>query len=295
MITETNFCLRVDVDTFEGLKYGIPKIIRLSKELDFPVTIYLSLGKFATGRNIFRIIKTRKNVQLNIQGFKRNYKRSLVRGLILPSKTIGSKEKELLNTYTKDELLEFHPHGFNHIKWSSNFDNFSYEKTEEYIEAIINDYELIFNKKPTANAAPNFQTNNHYFKLLRKLGFDFSSDFYKMPPFNLEIDKTKKNSKSCEITQLTVTEPTIEELLLKGKSIDQIKNTYEKTFEGYVDQEVDYVCMYVHSVFEPIRLEKVLHEICQLTYKLDMKPSTHSNFYKKVKELPKIKYSELPK
>jgi hypothetical protein len=295
MTTETNFCLRADVDTYEGLKYGVPKIVRLSKELDFPVTIYLSLGKFTTGRNIFRIIKSRKNVQLNIQGFKRNYNRSLVRGLILPSKTIGSKEKEFLNTYDKDELLEFHPHGFNHIKWSSNFDNFSYERTKEFIEATVNEYELIFNKKPTANAAPNFQTNKHYFELLKKLNFDFSSDFYKMSPFNLEIDKTKNNSKSCNIIQLTVTEPTIEELLLKGKSIDQIKNKYEKTFERYVDQGVDYVCMYIHSVFEPIRLEKLLHEICQLIYNLDMKPTTHNNFYKKVKELPKIKYSELLK
>ncbi len=295
MITETNFCLRVDVDTYEGLKYGIPKIARLSKELDFPVTVYLSLGKYATGRNIFRIIKTRNNIKLNIHGLKRNYTRSLARGLILPSKTIGSKEKELLKSYNLNELLEFHPHGFNHVKWSSNFANFSYEKTREYIDAIINEYELIFDKKPTANAAPNFQTNNHYFKLLIKLGFVFSSDFYKMPPFNLELEKTKKNSKSFKITQLTVTEPTIEELLLQGKSINQIKNAYKKTFEEYVNQGVDYVCMYIHSVFEPIRLENVLQEICRLTYKLDMKPSTHNNYYKKVKELPKIKYSELSK
>ncbi|MFW9851905.1 MAG: hypothetical protein ACFFDS_03120, partial [Candidatus Thorarchaeota archaeon] len=182
MTTETNFCLRVDVDTYEGLKYGIPKIVRLSKELDFPVTVYLSLGKFATGRNIFRIIKTRKNIQLNIQGFKRNYTRSLVRGLILPSKTIGSKEKKLLNSFNNEKLLEFHPHGFNHTKWASNFLNFSYERTEEYIESMINEYESIFNKKPTANASPNFQTNNHYFRLLKKIGFIFSSDFYKMQP-----------------------------------------------------------------------------------------------------------------
>ena len=295
MITETNFCLRVDVDTYEGLKYGIPKIVQLSKELDFPVTIYLSLGKFATGRNIFRVIRTRKNVKLNIQGFKRNYNRSLIRGLILPSKVIGSKEKELLNSYNKNELLEFHPHGFNHTKWASNFINFSYERTEKYIKAIIDEYDLIFNKKPVANAAPNFQTNNYYFELLKKLDFAFSSDFYKKPPFVLEIENTIKNSKPYNITQLSVTEPTIEELLLKGKSVDQIKNIYEKTFEKYVDQEVDYICMYIHSVFEPIRLEKMLHEICQLIHKLDMKPSTHNNFYKKVKELPKIKYSELLK
>ncbi|MFW9851858.1 MAG: hypothetical protein ACFFDS_02870, partial [Candidatus Thorarchaeota archaeon] len=149
--------------------------------------------------------------------------------------------------------------------------------------------------KPTANASPNFQTNNHYFRLLKKIGFLFSSDFYKMQPFNLEIDKSEKKSDSYNITQLTVTEPTIEELLLKGRSIDQIKNTFEKTFERYVDQEVNYVCMYIHSVFEPIRLEKMLHEICQLTYKLDMNPSTHNNFYEKIKELPIIRYSELTK
>lgn len=295
MITETNFCLRVDVDTFEGLRYGIPKIVKLSRKLNFPVTIYLGLGKYATGRNIFRIIKTRGKVKLNIHGLKRNFVRSYTRGLILPPKTIGSKEKELLNSYNSEELIEFHPHGYNHVKWSSSFVNFSFEKTKEWIDAINNEYKLIFNKKPIANAAPNFQTNIHYFKILKKLGYAFSSDFYKMSPFNLEIEEKGKDSKNNNIIQLPITEPTIEEYLQQEKSLTQIKNEYKKSFKGHIDQEVNYVCMYIHSVFEPIRLGDMLEEICQMTYKLDMKPTTHTNFYKKIKELPTINYSELIK
>jgi len=295
MTTETNFCLRVDVDTFEGLRYGIPKIVNLSKKLDFPVTIYVGLGKYATGRNIFRILKTRRKVKLNINGLKRNFVRSYTRGIILPPKTIGSKEKELLNSYNSEELIEFHPHGCNHVKWSSSFANFSFEKTENWMDAINNEYKLIFNKKPIANAAPNFQTNIHYFKILKKLGYAFSSDFYKMSPFILEIEEARKDSKNNKIVQLTVTEPTIEEYLQQEKTLTQIRNEYEKSFKRYIEQEADYVCMYIHSAFEPIRLGDTLEEICQLIYKLDMKPTTHTNFYKKIKELPTINYSELLK
>ena len=56
MNSETNFCLRVDVDTFEGLTKGIPKVLEISKKHEIPTSIYLSLGKYETGRNLFRKI-----------------------------------------------------------------------------------------------------------------------------------------------------------------------------------------------------------------------------------------------
>ncbi|MCG3222791.1 MAG: hypothetical protein H7641_15535, partial [Candidatus Heimdallarchaeota archaeon] len=127
MNTETNFCLRVDVDTFEGLKFGIPKVVDLALKLECSVTIYLSLGKYATGRNLFRIIRNKEITEKRIPPWKRNHPKSIIRGLLLPSRGIKEKEIKKLQEYNTEKLIEFHPHGYNHVKWSKSFSGLSYE------------------------------------------------------------------------------------------------------------------------------------------------------------------------
>ena len=105
MNTETHFCLRVDVDTFEGLKKGIPKCIKFAEKTGCPITMYLSLGKYVTGRNIFRIIRDREKIKITIPPWKRSSIRSIFRGILLPPAKIGDKEKYLLQQYNQSENI----------------------------------------------------------------------------------------------------------------------------------------------------------------------------------------------
>ena len=284
MNTETHFCLRVDVDTFEGLKKGLPNCIKIAEKTGCPISIYLSLGKYATGRNIFRRMKKKESINLKLLPWRRNPVKSILRGLVLPPARIGEKEKNQLRQYNQIENIEIHAHGYNHVNWSSNFSNFTKEKTEKYVDAFISEYKTIFEKKPVANAAPNFQVNTYYFEYLKEMGIKFSSDFIYDNPFILQ---------PYNLVQLPVTEPTIEEYMILGKNLEQIKNEFEKTLKEKKEREMKYVCLYVHAVFEPLKFEILLEEICKLSFKNDMKPVSHYEYYKLFNTFPSLEFSDL--
>lgn len=293
MNTETNFCLRVDVDTFEGLKLGIPKVVDFALKQECSVTIYLSLGKYATGRNLFRIIKNKEITGKRIPSWKRNHPKSIIRGLLLPPRGIRDKEIKKLQEYNTEKLVEFHPHGYNHVNWSKSFSGLSYEKTEENVKLLIEEYTKIFGQKPIANAAPNFQINKHYFHLLKKEKFSFSSDLYHPVPVNLQFKCSENQKKSFQIPQLPVTETSIEEFILQGKTPNQIKKEYKKRFEECVDLGKEYICLYVHSIFEPVKLNNLLKEIIDLVFKFDMQTSTHSEFVQTQTDFPVVEFDQL--
>ena len=284
MNTETHFCLRVDIDTFEGLKKGLPNCIKIAKKVECPITVYLSLGKYATGRNIFRRIKKKENISLKLPPWRRTPVKSILRGLVIPPANIGEKEKSQLRTYYQSEDIEFHAHGYNHVNWSSNFSNFTKEKTEEYVDAFISEFEEIFNQKPIANAAPNFQVSTYYFDYLKSKGFKFSSDFHYDKPFNLQPHN---------IDQLPITEPTIEEFLIQGKNLEQIKEEFERSMKRKAETEIEYVCLYVHAIFEPVKFENLLEDICRMSFKYDMKPVSHGDYYKLFNTFPPLKYTDV--
>ncbi len=192
-----------------------------------------------------------------------------------------------------EKSIEFHPHGYNHVKWSSSFSKFTFEKTKEIMKSMIEEYEDIFEKKPIANAAPNFQVNNHYFQLLKEEDFCFGADIRHPEPINLQFRNRENLQKTFLIPQLPVTEISIEELILQGKTLDQIRDWYKKRFEDAVDQGKEYTCLYVHSIYEPMKHSKLLEEIINLIFKFDMKSITHNEFFQIQSDFPVVEYERL--
>ena len=293
MNTETNFCLRVDVDTFEGLKLGMPNVVDFALKTECAVTVYLSLGKFSTGRNLFRIIKNKEINQKRIPPWQRNHPKSIFRGLLLPSREIRDKEIKIIQEFNSERLIEFHPHGYNHIKWSRSFSKLNYENTKEIVVKLIEENKRIFGKEPVANAAPNFQINKHYFRILKEENFSFSSDIIYPIPFNLRFEGNSSSNQTFQIPQLPVTETSIEEFILQGKTSEQILKEYNKRFKEYVDLGKKYICLYVHSIYEPIKHINLLNEIINLTFKLDMNTLTHSEFLQSQAKFPVVEYNEI--
>ena len=284
---ETSICFRVDIDTWEGLQKGVPRCIKLSEENSFPFTYYLSLGKYATGRNLFRIIKNKEKIQRKIPVWRRNHWLDLFRGVLLPSKKINTPLIETLREYEASELIEFHPHGYNHVRWSGDFQHFSKEETSDYLDLIRSEYVKIFDKEPIANAAPNFRVNPFYFLLLSTKHFKFASDFIYHTPFILEANNEKS------VCQLPVTEETIECLIMKGMNRKEIIEFYKERFQTLIDNGISYICLYIHAIFEPLKLYPIIEDIIELTEKFDMKALTHSEYFNQSKKFPIIKLEEI--
>ena len=287
---ETSFCFRVDIDTWEGIHKGLPECIKLAKEYSSPITYYLSLGNYATGRNLFRIIKKKESIKRKIPVWERNHWKDLFRGILLPPKQIGKNTVNELQEYEANEYSEFHPHGYNQVIWAKQFDKFNLDNTSEYLDLLIQEYLKIFGKQPEANAAPNFVVNPFYLKILSKKKFKFASDFKYHSPFSLSLDNG-----TSSIVQLPVTEETIESLIVRGKSKIEIVDFYKQRFQELVDKGITYVCLYSHAIYEPLKLRPIIEDIFRLATKFDMKPSTHSEYYSKIKQYPTINIDKVLK
>ncbi len=290
---ETSFCFRVDIDTWKGIHKGLPQSINLATEFSIPTTFYLSLGRYATGKNLFRIIQNREPIKRKTPVWRRNHWSDLFRGILLPSKQIDKNTMYKIRGFESNEYSEFHPHGYNHVTWANEFNEFNFNNTSEYLDLMIQEYIEIFGRQPIANAAPNFVVNPFYLKLLAKKSFKFASDFIYHSPFSLSLDN--KNEKMNSILQLPVTEETIEGLIAKGKDQHEIVEFYKQRFREIVDKGITYVCLYSHAIYEPLKLRSVLEGIFELTFKYDMKPLTHSEFYSLGKQYPTISLEDIIK
>ena len=49
--------LKIDVDTYIGMKQGVPSLLSILAHFGIPATFYLTMGPDASGRAIFQLIK----------------------------------------------------------------------------------------------------------------------------------------------------------------------------------------------------------------------------------------------
>lgn len=55
MRKKIKLALKIDIDTFQGTKYGTPNLLRLLKELNIKATFFTSLGPDNSGKAIIRV------------------------------------------------------------------------------------------------------------------------------------------------------------------------------------------------------------------------------------------------
>ncbi len=125
-LTPRRVALKVDCDTFEGTKNGLPNLIRLFDELKIRATFLFTLGPDTSGRAVFRVF-TQK-------GFLKKMLRSnaaalygpktMMYGTLLPSPMIGKQLGDDMRA-VKNAGHEVGVHGWDHIRWHDKADKIS--------------------------------------------------------------------------------------------------------------------------------------------------------------------------
>src|ERR671923_2601801 len=109
--------IKVDVDTWIGLKEGIPNLLALFQRYAVPASFFIAFGPDNSGKAIRRIFKRgflskmwRTNA-VRIYGLK-----TLLCGTLLPPPVIGDMAPELLRALV-GEGHELGIHGDDHVLW----------------------------------------------------------------------------------------------------------------------------------------------------------------------------------
>ena len=194
--------LKVDVDTYNGTRTGVPRLIDCFRRHGARASFYFSLGPDQTGRGSAR------------ESLKRYYNATTrLYGRILPGPDIGRLCQTIM-TDVRDAEFEAGIHAWNRARWeNAGFDADPALVEEEMRHAIMR-YEEVFATAAQGFAAPGWRMSRHALRLTQRLGFLYASDCRGSHPFLPVI-----NGELIACIQIPTTLPTLDEVLSLDASL----------------------------------------------------------------------------
>jgi hypothetical protein len=152
--------IKVDVDTWIGLKEGVPRLLALFRHFAVPASFFIAFGPDNSGKALRRIFKRgflhkmwRTNA-VRIYGVK-----TLLCGTLLPSPIIGDMAPELLRAVL-DDGHELGIHGYDHVLWQDRLQGLGEAGISNEIERAIASYVKTLKISPQSFAAPGWQATD---------------------------------------------------------------------------------------------------------------------------------------
>ena len=208
-----DIALRIDVDTYDGLRVGVPRILELLRELDVRGSFFVTFGPERAGLRLKRIwdpvfiwkmVRTRA---LRTYGW-----RTLLGGTLLPVRSVGESFGPLLCEMIA-EGHEIGLHGYDHFGWQSRIHQMTRGEVEAAFRMGISAFTATVGYPPQATAAPGWRTTAEALDVQGQFGFKYASDARGSCPFLARADGI-----SFATLQIPTTMPTMDEL--KGRVRD---------------------------------------------------------------------------
>ena len=200
--------LRIDVDTFRGTKYGVPKLCRLLADHAVSASFFFSVGPDNMGRHLWRLIRPRFFMKMlrtkasSLYGWD-----ILFRGTLWPGPVIGRKLGHIIRSVS-DAGHEVGLHTWDHHGWQANIERMQSEAIFHSLDKGVAVLTGILGRQPTCSAVPAWKCND--LVLLEKAKFHF---IYNSDCRGEEIFHPLVRGKALPQPQIPVTLPTYDEVI----------------------------------------------------------------------------------
>lgn len=264
------FSLRIDIDTFDGLKNGIPKILDILADYDMKVSFYCIMGREGDLFNMLKYkIRSRKFSPSLLDTNKLSVNPSffLKETLHLSKIFFYPRKVSLISENLKrikKEAHEIGPHGYTHIKWS----NITSSEMRQEFKSMIREYQCIFKIYPKSWSAPFGVLNKNCIKLTEEFRFDVNSYLGGSRIFRPII-----NGKECHHIMVPVTiEMTKNHLtpLQYFQTIGLSDGATLKHTTRLIDKQIEkcgWASTYIHSEFEGLERPDLFRQLIKYIYK----------------------------
>jgi peptidoglycan/xylan/chitin deacetylase (PgdA/CDA1 family) len=180
--------LKIDVDTYMGMKQGVPRLLSILSRFDIQATFYLSMGPDASGRAILQLIRNprflKKMLRTNagrLYGMK-----TALYGTLLPSPMIALSFPGLVEQIiSAGHEVEFH--AWDHRRWQDELYKRSIEWIEDWFEKGIQAYRKLVRKEPSSFGAPSWLIDDRVLEIVQRYSFKYLSCTRAKKPFIHEI------------------------------------------------------------------------------------------------------------
>ncbi|HEX6537372.1 MAG TPA: polysaccharide deacetylase family protein [Gemmatimonadaceae bacterium] len=182
--TERRIALKVDCDTYEGTKAGIPALLRSLDRAGVRASFYFTLGPDRSGRAIARVF-TRKGFlkkMLRSRALSMYGPRTVLYGTLLPAPMIGARLSGVIRSVA-EAGHEVGVHGWDHVRWHDRLDRMSEQEiAHDYGRAHL-EFERIFGRRALASAAPGWHATAASLVVQERYGLRYASNTRGGAPF----------------------------------------------------------------------------------------------------------------
>ena len=180
--------LKIDVDTYWGIKQGVPRLLHTLEEFNIKGTFFLSIGPDNSGRAALQLIKNplflKKMMRTNaaaLYGWK-----TALYGTLLPAPMIALSFPQIVREIiAAGHEVQFH--AWDHRRWQDELPDKSENWIREWFSKGIAGFEKLTGNKPTAFGAPSWLIDDRVLAIIKEYKFDYLSCTRAKAPFIHEI------------------------------------------------------------------------------------------------------------
>ena len=176
--------IKIDVDTYHGMKEGVPRLLRILGEQGIKGTFFLSIGPDSSGRAALQLIKNprflKKMVRTNAVGLYGL--RTALYGTLLPSPMIALSFPAIVREIM-DQGHEVQFHAWDHRRWQDELERKPPEWIRDWFKRGINGFAELTGQRPSAFGAPAWMIDDRVMDILKEYRFDYLSCTRARKPF----------------------------------------------------------------------------------------------------------------
>ncbi|NDY43153.1 4-deoxy-4-formamido-L-arabinose-phosphoundecaprenol deformylase [Dissulfurirhabdus thermomarina] len=204
--------LKVDVDTHDGMRRGVPVLLEILARRGVRATFFLSFGPDNAGKAVFRLLREPVFLKKMLRtGAPSLYGwRTVLSGTLLPARPIASAFPDLVRRI-EAEGHEAAVHAWDHRRWQDHLDRMDRAAVAAEFGRAFAAFSGILGRPPRATAAPGWQATAVSLEVQDGLGLRYASDLRGGPPCRL-----RAAGRAFRTLQVPTTGPCIEELLAVG-------------------------------------------------------------------------------
>jgi undecaprenyl phosphate-alpha-L-ara4FN deformylase len=183
-VTPKRVALKVDCDTLEGTREGVPRLIRLFGERGIRATFYFTFGPDRSGVAALRVFtqkgflaKMLRSRAPSLYGW-----RTMLSGTLLPAPSIARGAADAMRA-AADAGHDTGVHGWDHVGWHDGLDRMARERVSEEYGLAHAEYLRVFGLPARTSAAPGWTVTERSLEVQEERALKHASDTRLGPPF----------------------------------------------------------------------------------------------------------------
>jgi len=200
--------LRVDVDTHDGMRDGVPRLLGVLADEGVAATFYFAMGPDRSGLAALNVLRPGFLRKMTRTGAARVYGlRTILSGTLLPSRPIATALPAIA-LRTRDEGHETGVHAWDHRRWQDRLLRMPPQRAADELDKGFRAYREIYGEPPRTFAAPAWLTNEGALLHQETYGLAYASDCRGSEPFLPVVA-----GRTLATPQVPATLPTLDEAL----------------------------------------------------------------------------------